>query len=337
MKRHTLTLPTGHGSGEALYGHPHIAPKLRAIARELHLAIFKFLGNPMHHTHHFNTLLIALLLAPLAAIHAADRPLSDFQNLVRTETWTEKWPDAAGQMESRTVTAEVWTQAMQAALGVQETLHIPARAKPYYIDGPIVLKSGQKLTAHPKAEIRLKPGCSTCVVRNENIVGFADQPVPGDLKPDTDIVIEGGIWTTLATSRTEHNGNLRGGSSKQNPVHGTHGVILLHNVRRVTVRNITVRQSKPFAVHFGNARDFTVDGLTLDDHRRDGVHVNGPASHGVIRRVSGDSQDDPVPLTAWDWSNYAPSYGPIHDILIEDITGALSVAPNSWLGLNHPE
>ena len=34
---------SGHGSGERLYQHPG----LRAIARELHLAIFKFLGNPM--------------------------------------------------------------------------------------------------------------------------------------------------------------------------------------------------------------------------------------------------------------------------------------------------
>ena len=38
---------SGHGSGEALYGHPNYAPALRAIARELHLGIFKFVGNPM--------------------------------------------------------------------------------------------------------------------------------------------------------------------------------------------------------------------------------------------------------------------------------------------------
>ena len=34
---------SGHGSGEALYKNP----ELRKLARELHLAIFKFLGNPM--------------------------------------------------------------------------------------------------------------------------------------------------------------------------------------------------------------------------------------------------------------------------------------------------
>lgn len=34
---------SGHGSGEALYKHP----ELRKISRKLHLAIFKFIGNPM--------------------------------------------------------------------------------------------------------------------------------------------------------------------------------------------------------------------------------------------------------------------------------------------------
>ena len=253
--------------------------------------------------------------------------LSDFRDLVRTETWTEKWPDASGKIESRSVTAEIWTRAMQASLDAQGLLHIPARKDPYYLDGPLILKSGQSLTADAQAEIRLKPGCNTCMVRNANLTGFKDRPVPEDTKPDTEIHIEGGIWTTLATARTESNGNIRGFSSKQNPVFGTHGVILLHNVRRVSVKNITVRQSKPFAIHFGNARDFTVDGLTLDDHRRDGVHVNGPASNGVIRRVSGTSHDDPVALNAWEWKNYAPSYGPIRDVLIEDLTGAPEGVP----------
>lgn len=273
------------------------------------------------------TLFAALLLAPLAAASAAERALRSFHHLVRTETWTEKWPDTDGKMETRTVTGEVWTAAMQAALDAQNVLHIPAREKPYYLDGPLVLKSGQKLTADPKAEIRLKPGCNTCMVRNEHVAGFADQPVPADTKLDTDIAVEGGIWTTLATSRSEVNGNLRGTSAKQQAVFGTHGVILLQNVRRVTVRNITVRQSKAFAVHLANAHDFAVDGLTLDAHRRDGVHVNGPASHGLIRNVRGDSGDDNVALNAWEWKNYAPSFGPIHHILVDNIAGAPDGVP----------
>lgn len=258
-------------------------------------------------------ILTALLLAPLAALHAGQ---------VSTGTWTETWPDKDGQLQTMEVTADLWTEAFQADLDADGVLHIPAREKPYYLDAPLVIKSGQKLTADAKAEIRLKPGSNTCMVRNEHIVGFADQPVPEDTQPDSDITIEGGIWTTLANGVKDNHGNQRGHSSKLKPVPGTHGVILLHNVRKVSVRNVTVRRSKPFAIHLGNIRDFTVDGLTLDRHGRDGVHVDDPASDGVIRNVSGDSHDDPVSLTAWDWRQYSASFGPIHHLTIEHITGA---------------
>jgi hypothetical protein len=237
-------------------------------------------------------------------------------------TWTESWPVASGAIESREVTSEIWNGAIQAALDKNNAAFLPKRDQPYYLDGPILLKSGQTLTAAPDAEIRLKPGCNTCMVRNENIVGFHDRPVPEDTKPDTDITIEGGIWTTLANGAKDANGNQRGFSSKKEPVPGTHGVILLQNVRGVTVRNITVRQGRAFAVHLGNIRDFTIDGVTLDRHGRDGVHVNGPASEGVIRNLHGDSHDDPVALNAWEWKGYAPSFGAIHHVTVEHVTGA---------------
>ncbi len=253
-------------------------------------------------------------------------PAEAFRHLVREESWTEQWPDAAGKTQSRAVTAEVWTAAMQAALDAQGSLHIPARERPYYLDGPIVLKSGQRLTADPKAEIRLKPGCNTCMLRNERIVGLNDKPVPADLPLDTDIRIEGGIWTTLANAVSD-NGNALGRSSKENPVFGTHGVILLQSVRRVSVKNIVVRQSNAFAVHLANAHEFTVENVTLDQTRRDGVHVNGPASDGRIRGVRGDSHDDNVALNAWEWKNYAPSYGPIERIAIEDVSGSPEGVP----------
>ena len=269
--------------------------------------------------------LTAVLLAPLAL--RAGEPLSSFQHLVRTETWTEKWPDASGKAETRNVTAEVWTQAMQATLDAQGTLHIPARAQPYYLDGTLVLKSGQKLSVDPTAEMRLKPDSNTCMVRNEHVVTLNTKPVPADLPLDMDITVEGGIWTTLAVKRAESNGNARGASSRQNAAFGTHGVILLQNVRGVSVKNVTIRQSRPFGVHLANAHEFTVENITLEDHRRDGVHVNGPASDGLIRGVRGDSHDDDVALNAWEWKNYAPSYGPIEHIVIEDITGAPKGVP----------
>jgi acetyl esterase/lipase len=251
----------------------------------------------------------------------AAKKLSDFQSLVRMESWNEQWPDASGKVETRKVTAEVWTQAMQASLDAQGTLHIPARAQPYYIDAPLVLKSGHKLSADPTAEIRLKPDSNTCMVRNEHVVTLNTKPVPADQPCDADITIEGGVWSTLANAASL-NGNRLGLSAKADPAFGTHGVILLQNVRHVSVKNLTIRQSRPFGVHLANAREFRIENITLEETRRDGVHVNGPASDGLIRGVRGDPHDDNVALNAWEWKNYAPSYGPIERIVIEDITGA---------------
>jgi hypothetical protein len=265
--------------------------------------------------------IIPFLFGLLVTLSAADVESS----LAHASTWVETWPDTG----SREVTGEIWNVAIQTALDKDNAVRLPKRDQPYYLDGPIILKSGQKLTADPDAEIRLKPGTNTCMVRNEHIVGFSDQPVPADTQPDIDITIEGGIWTTLSNGAKDSNGNQRGASSKKDPVPGTHGVILLHNVRHVTVRNVTVRQSRAFAVHLANVNDFTVDGVTLDRHGRDGVHVNAPASHGLIRRVSGVSHDDTVALNAWEWKNYAPSFGAIHHIIIEGVHGAPDDVPSA--------
>jgi hypothetical protein len=164
------------------------------------------------------------------------------------------------------------------------------------------------------------------MVRNEHVATMNTKPVPADQPLDTGITIEGGIWSTLANA-IANNGNHLGLSSKENPAFGTHGVILLQNVRCVSVKNLTVRQSKAFGVHLANAHEFTVENITLEEHRRDGVHVNGPARDGLIRGVRGDSGDDDVALNAWEWKNYAPSYGPIERIIVEDVTG--------WPGDDH--
>jgi len=84
--------------------------------------------------------LIALfLLTSPDEVHAADAPFSIVGDLVRSETWTERWPDSSGLIENRAVTAEVWTAAFQAELDRTGSLHIPAREQPYYLDGPVVL------------------------------------------------------------------------------------------------------------------------------------------------------------------------------------------------------
>jgi hypothetical protein len=127
--------------------------------------------------------------------------LDDLRPLVVTKTWTEHTAEKQGDTQPREVTAEIWTVAFQRRIDETKRLEIPARPEPYYVDVPLVLPSGANIVADPTAEIRLVPGANTCIVRNANLVGFASGPVPADTQPDTDIAIEGGIWsTTLATT-----------------------------------------------------------------------------------------------------------------------------------------
>jgi hypothetical protein len=252
---------------------------------------------------------------------AAAKPLDAFRHLVRTDTWTEQWPDAQGTAQTRSVTGQLWRAAIQATLEQQNTAFIPARAEPYYLDGPLVLRSGQSLVAEARAEIRLKPGVNTCMVRNAHPLSFQDGPVPQGVEPDRNLYVAGGIWTTLGTGPRMWNGNTRGRASAADDVPGCHGVVLLSNVCGAVVRNVTVRQSLAFGVHVSNSREFLVEGVTFENHGRDGVHVNGPSAYGLIRNVRGVTHDDFVALNAWEWQGYTPTFGAIDHVLVEDVVG----------------
>lgn len=244
-----------------------------------------------------------------------------YRSLARTETWREVWPDN-GVPAAREVTGRIWNDAIRRALDETGGVYLPAQGEPYYLDAPVVLGSGQALLADPEAEIRLKPGVNTCMVRNRSAAGFRGDPAPEPCAPDENIVIEGGVWTTLATALGECNGNLRGRAGADDGVPGAHGVIFLCNARRFLVRGLTVRQSAPFAVHVCVAEEFLIENVRLEEQRRDGVHIQGGTRYGVIRGVTGVTGDDFLALNAWEWDNYAPCFGRIDHILAENIRPA---------------
>jgi len=252
---------------------------------------------------------------------AAACSVLEHEALAVSGTWAEIWPDGSGKESKRAVTAPIWNAPIQAALAKHGAVFFPKRDQPYSINAPIVLTSGQRIGADPEAEIRLVPNTNTCMVRNEHLVSGQDRPIPADTVPDTNLLIEGGVWTTLATSPSQTNGNGQGWPDRHDRKLNCHGVILFSNVRGVVVRNIVVRQSKAHAVQLSNCSDFLVDGVTFQEHRRDGIHVNGPAKHGVIRNIRGVTGDDFIALNAWDWANTVPSFGPIDHILVDGVYG----------------
>ena len=246
--------------------------------------------------------------------------VTKFKSLVTTAQWTERWPDDKGAIKTVAVEAEIWTRAIQACLDKHETVHIPKRDKPYYIDAPLVLKSGRHLIVDSGTEIRLKPNTHTCMVRNQNVIDGAHGPVVLGDRADSDITIEGGIWTTLATTISESNGNLRGNAFSRGRPLGSHGTIMISNARRVVVRNLTIKQSRPHGVQIGNCSTFLVENIFFDNHHRDGVHMGGPAENGVIRNIRGITGDDMIALNAWDWKQSNATFGPIKRILVDNVT-----------------
>jgi hypothetical protein len=290
--------------------------------------------------------IIASIRARLAArgIHPADSPdqgaaaeiqrspgavpVDRYRNLVQKGTWTEVWPDAKGQEQSRTVEGEIWTPAIQAALDQHPAVLIPRRAEPYYLDGPLVLRSGRRLLADPAAEIRLKPSTGTCMVRNQHMLAGEDRPVSVSAEADRDILVAGGIWTTLATARKQLNGNTRGRADKAGTIPGCFGVMLFNNVDGLVVKGVTIKQGKPFGIQASVLRNFLIERITFLDHRCDGVHVNGPASDGILREISGVTYDDMVALNAWDWRGSAMSFGPISRLWLSGIQGTLRARPS---------
>jgi hypothetical protein len=244
------------------------------------------------------------------------RSILDYADLATEQTWEQQWDAESRQISTpHSITAKVWSNAIEQCLEKNSSAYLPNTISPIYIDRPIVLKSGNRLIAHPQAEIRLIIGAvGTCMVRNASVRYSGDAPVEMCAGADEDILIEGGIWND---QRNEGRG--RGGlSDKNNSIVGSMTTMLLHNVSRVAIRNACFRDCSAFAVQVGNATDFLIENLTFDE-TADGIHVEGPAQNGIIRNIKGKTNDDIVALNAWDWEHSSITFGPITDILVENI------------------
>jgi len=242
-----------------------------------------------------------------------------YKHLVQISTWIEKRLDKSGNEIRIEVTAEIWTNAINEAIKNSKHVYIPAREKPYYLDNPVILYSGSVLEADTAAELRLKPGTNTCMVRNINIVDGQKNDIQHISVPDSNIVVIGGKWTTLCVRKGIDNGNYLGRSSKADFVYGTNGVFMFSNITGLKISKINLFEYRPFAIHLSNCRNFIVSDIRIIKGDKDGVHINGPASNGIIKNISGHSSDDIVALNAWDWKSATPTFGSIHHILIENI------------------
>jgi alpha-galactosidase len=210
----------------------------------------------------------------------------------------------------------VWSAAIEQSMKELNGVYIPEMAEPVYLDRPIIVESGSRIVVHPKTEVRMIiADTEHCLIRNRHIVSGQNGPVELGKGADRDILIEGGIWSDQKNNGAGPQGFREG---KKGLMLGSQGCFVLSNVENVTIRKVTIKDYSSFGIQIGNARNFLVEDVCADGIK-DGVHVDGPAEYGIIRRIGGPlAGDDVVALNAWDWRTSSLTFGSITDILVQD-------------------
>jgi hypothetical protein len=195
---------------------------------------------------------------------------------------------------------------IQSALnyGVGKTVNL--RNNLYYIDSTLVIKSNTKLLLQTNTTIMLKDSINRNMIMNQNAVAAGSTALL-----DSNIIVSGGTW----------NGN----GFKQNLWSSTTGSIIISgisffNVKNIRVNDLTVRDSRSFAIHIGSYKDVWIDKVRLDNsttvmgRNLDGVHLNGPGENAFLTGLVVNGDDDQIAINANDAAlaylvNVAGKYG----------------------------
>lgn len=198
------------------------------------------------------------------------------------------------------------TAAINAALAAAAPAAV-LRGKPgesYKISAPLVIRTGTTLDM-TGCRVTLLPGSNCSMVQNRQVVANDGR--------DTRISLRGGYWD-------------RGANGGGNIGHSLH-TLVFRRVDGLVVENVEVAtRAGKYAVNIADATDFRVSNPTFDHVYSDGVHIQGPASHGLIEHVRGTTSDDSVAITGNDYETYADVHGDVTNVTIRDVDTRSDVA-----------
>ena len=223
------------------------------------------------------TIITAVLLAPLAALHAA--PSSDARIIVASE---------AGAKLDSDVTKGGGTDDTALIQGILDRAPKLGSLK-LIVDGPILV-TGLKVHSNTTIEC-LNRACGFYLADNSNrplIINATPQPEGRD---DWNLSFLGGTYNGNA----EHQKH----STRE---HGWTTAFALHGVEQVLFRDVAITNSRTFAVYLTNWRRVVLENIYINlDHiptrsNQDGIHVQGPGEFLSIRNVQGRAWDDLIAL-----------------------------------------
>ena len=186
----------------------------------------------------------------------------------------------------------------------------------YLLKTTLLIPSGTEIRASENARLRLAPGAQA---------GRHDFLMTNDLSDGVthDVTITGGIWDGNSM------GNDRG-DDLFDPTATSGAMISFRGIRRLTMRDLTLKNPLCYYLRFCEAEYVTIENVTFDSEdlhiNQDGVHLAGYCRHFVMRDFygkNGSPGDDFIALNADDCLTRQESFdmlnGPQGDILIENV------------------
>ena len=206
---------------------------------------------------------------------------------------------------------EIWTDAIQRAIDENEVVIIPKGI--YYVDKTLVVPSNRKIVAYG-AHIKKIPEMNTLLLRNEHLRDGSYVKIDGK-DSDENISVIGGIWEDTGTEWTFHHGLY----DSENSMPGVSACMCFTNIKHLNVRDLKIIRAGGFGIQVGNLSFGVIENIVFENTVADGVHVNGNSRDIIIRNVSGSVGDDIVALNMYDWFASSVCFGPIENLLCENI------------------
>ena len=223
------------------------------------------------------TLLAALLVSPLVVLHAA--PSTDARIVVASQAGAKLDSDVTkgGGTDDTALIQSILDRAPK--LGSLKLV----------VDGAILVR-GLKVHSNTTIEC-LNRGCGFYLADNSNCPLIANATPQPEGRADRNLSFLGGTYNGNAAHQEHH--------TKE---YGFTTAFALHGVEQVLLRDVSITDSRTFAVYLTNWRRVVLENIYLNlenipkQSTQDGIHVQGPGEFLSIRNVQGRSWDDMISL-----------------------------------------
>lgn len=155
----------------------------------------------------------------------------------------------------------------------------------------------------------------TLLLRNRSVANGSHMPIlPGN--EDFNITVTGGIWEDTNENDILYHGMY----DSQNSMPGIDACFHFNNIKHLNVRNVKIIRAGGFGIQIGNIEGAVIEDVEFVATVADGVHMNGNTKNVIVRNISGNVADDIVAFNMYDWQRSWVCFGPIENVLCENIT-----------------